>query len=434
MGATDFPAKERPNIVFILADDLGWGDLSIDGQKNYQTPYLDQLARDGIRFNQAYSDSPVCTPTRIGFFTGRYPGRLAIGNYEPLLSFQQIGDSVGLPPEHPTIASLLRDNGYETVLVGKWHCGYLPRYSPLKSGFNKFFGNFSGAIDYFRHVDTNGKPDLWEADTPIEKIGYVTDIFTERAVDFIKGPHVNPFYLSLHYTAPHWPWQGPEDVELSNDLIGRDNLENWINTGTKESYKAVVQSLDNGVGKVLQALEDVGIANRTIVIFASDNGGERFSNFGLFQGKKGNLYEGGIRVPTLIRWSGVIAPNQISDQVIITHDITATILAATKTNTNPDYPLDGEDLLPVIQNEIPTYDRVLFWRYKGNNRLGLPPRVRQGAVRSENWKYLKIGENEHLFNLANDQQELINLKLEHREIFAKLRSKYQLWESELEPY
>ena len=263
-----------------MTDDLGWGDLSIDGQTNYQTSHLDKLAQEGIRFTQAYSASPVCTPTRVSFFTGRYPGRIPLGNQEPLASVQQIGNTVGLPPEHPTIASLLKANGYETALVGKWHCGYLPKYSPLKSGFDEFFGNFSGAIDYFRHVDTSGEPDLWEAEVPIEEIGYVTDLFSQRAIDFLKKPHERPFYLSLHYTAPHWPWEGPNDIELSKALIGQDNLQNWVNTGTAESYAAVMESLDNGIGRVLQALNEAGITDNTIVIFASDNGGEKFSNFG----------------------------------------------------------------------------------------------------------------------------------------------------------
>ncbi|MBD2691200.1 sulfatase-like hydrolase/transferase [Anabaena catenula] len=434
MVSTNSATTQRPHVIFILTDDLGWGDLSIDGQKNYQTPYLDKLAKEGIRFSQAYSASPVCTPTRVSFFTGRYPGRIPLGNQEPLLSFQQIGDSVGLPPEHPTVASLLKANGYETALVGKWHCGYLPKYSPLKSGFDEFFGNFSGAIDYFRHVDTSGKPDLWEAEVPVEEIGYVTDLFSERAIDFIKKPHKHPFYLSLHYTAPHWPWEGPNDIELSKALIGRDNLQNWINTGTVESYAAVMKSLDNGIGKVLQALDDAGIAENTIVIFASDNGGDKFSNFGSFQGKKGNLYEGGIRVPTFIRWPGVIQPNQINEQVMITQDITATILAATQTNPDPNYHLDGENLLPVIKGEIPVLPRTLFWRHKGIDTPVLPPKVLQGAVRSGDWKYLKVGETEYLFNLAHDEKEEINLQVEYREVFEELRSKYQRWESELEPY
>jgi len=434
MVSTNSAPLQRPNIVFILADDLGWGDLSIDGQQNYRTPNLDNLAQEGIRFSNAYSASPVCTPTRVSFFTGRYPGRIPLGVQEPLLSFQQIGDRVGLPQEHPTIASLLKANDYETALVGKWHCGYLPKYGPLKSGFDEFFGNLSGAIDYFRHVDTSGEPDLWEAEVPVNKIGYVTDLFTERAIDFIKKPHNRPFYLSLHHTAPHWPWEGPNDIELSNALIGRDTLQNWVNTGTAESYAAVVESLDHGVGRVLQALSDAGIADHTIVIFASDNGGEKFSNFGAFKGKKGNVYEGGIRVPTFIRWPGVIPPHQVSDQVIITHDITATILAATNTNTAPNYPLDGLNLLPIIKGEAPVTPRTLFWRHKGVDTPVLPPKVLQGAVRSGDWKYLKSGENEYLFDLTTDATEDNDLKADHTDIFEQLRAKYQQWELELEPY
>lgn len=426
--------SQRPNVVFILADDLGWGDLSIDGQQNYQTPHLDKLAREGVRFAQAYSSSPVCTPTRVAFFTGRYPGRLPIGNQEPLLGVQQIGDKVGLPPEQPTIASLLKANGYETALIGKWHCGYLPKYSPLQSGFDEFFGNFSGAIDYFRHVDTNGKPDLWEADVPVEQAGYITDIFTDRAVEFIKRKRNQPFYLSLHHTAPHWPWEGPEDEELSQALVGKDGLPNWIDTGTAQSYAAVVKSLDDGVGRVLQALTDAGIADNTIVIFASDNGGEKFSNLGEFKGKKGYVYEGGIRVPTFIRWNRVIPANQVSDQVIITHDITATILAATQTSPNPNYPLDGENLLPILTGKQPLRSRTLFWRYKGIDTPVLPPKVLQGAVRSGNWKYVKIGEQEFLFDLENDVREEVDLQIEQAKIFELLRTEYQKWERELVAY
>lgn len=434
MTSRSFSLPQRPNIVFILADDLGWGDLSIDGQTNYQTPHLDQLAHQGIRFTQSYAVAPVCTPTRVGFFTGRYPGRLPIGTHEPLLGVQQVGDRVGLPPEHPTIASLLKANGYETALVGKWHCGYLPKYSPLKSGFDEFFGNFSGAVDYFRHVDTNGEPDLWEAEVPIEQAGYITDLFTDRAIDFIKRPHEKPFYLSLHHTAPHWPWEGPDDAEVSQALIGKDGLKNWKDTGTIESYGAVMKSLDNSVGRVLQALEDAGLAENTIVIFTSDNGGEKFSNFGAFKGKKGSVYEGGIRVPTFIRWTGVIQPDQVSEQVLITTDLTATILAVTGTQPDPNYPLDGQDLLPVILGDAPTFQRSLFWRYKGISTPVLPPPILQGAVRVGNWKYVKFGDEEFLFDLETDEQEERDLKLEYVSVFGKLQAEYRQWEVELEPY
>ncbi|MFQ4168314.1 sulfatase [Scytonema millei] len=425
--------SQRPNIVFILADDLGWGDLSIYGQLHYQTPHLDRLAQEGIRFTNAYSASPVCTPTRVGFFTGRYPGRLPVGVNEPLGNVKQIGDSVGLPPEHPTIASLLKANGYDTALIGKWHCGYLPKYSPIKSGFDTFFGNFSGAIDYFRHVDADGAPDLWEAEVPIEEIGYVTDLFTDRAIDFIKKRRDRPFYLSLHHTAPHWPWQGPDDLELSNSLRGRDSFQNWIDTGTAESYAAVMKSLDDGVGRVLQALDEAGVADNTIVIFASDNGGEKFSNFGSFRSKKGSVFEGGIRVPTFIRWSKVIQPNQISEQAIITFDLTATLLAATDTAPDPNSPLDGENLLPILTGEK-SFSRTLFWRYKGSASPVLPPPILQGAVRNGDWKYVKQGEDEFLFHLATDESEQVDLKIEHPDKLKQLRTKFQQWNSQLESY
>lgn len=434
MASTLLPRSHRPNVIFILADDLGWGDLSIDGQTNYETPHLDQLARDGIRFSTAYSSSPVCTPTRVGFFTGRYPGRLPIGIQEPLTSVRQIGGTVGLPPEHPTIASLLKASGYETALVGKWHCGYLPQYSPLKSGFDEFFGVFSGAVDYFRHVDTDGRSDLWEGDVPIEKIGYITDLFTEQAIAFIQRERDRPFYLSLHHTAPHWPWEGPNEPELSQTLVGKDGLKSWIETGTAASYAAVVQSLDQSVGRVLQALNDAGLADNTLVIFASDNGGEKYSNMGVFQGQKGSVYEGGIRVPTFIRWTGTIQPNQVSNQVIITTDITATILAATGTEPDPNYPLDGEDLVPVITGAVPAHPRTLFWRYKGLDVPVLPPPILQGAVRQGNWKYITIGDQEFLFDLSTDEQEQRDRKSDYPEIFESLRTEYQAWNAQLEPY
>ncbi|MBD2018996.1 sulfatase-like hydrolase/transferase, partial [Leptolyngbya sp. FACHB-36] len=291
--------RRRPNILFIITDDLGFGDLSLYGQTAYQTPNLDQLAQDGIRFTNAYAAQTVCTPTRVAFFTGRYPARTPVGLREPLPFIQQVGDSVGLPPEHPTIASLLKAEGYETALVGKWHVGYVPRYGPLKSGFDEYFGNLSGGIDYFTHKDSNGTLDFYEGEELADVPGYATDLYTQRAVDFIQRPRSRPFYLSLHYNAPHWPWQGPDDEESSRTFYPSNP---FTAGGSPETYAAMMTSLDQGVGKVLQALQDSGQADNTIVVFTSDNGGERFSNFGPYQGRKGSLYEGGIRVPAFIRW------------------------------------------------------------------------------------------------------------------------------------
>ncbi|WP_407895619.1 sulfatase [Scytonema sp. NUACC26] len=417
--------QRRPNIVFILTDDLGWGDLSIYGQTNYQTPNLDQLAREGTRFTNAYAAQTVCTPTRVGFFTGRYPARLPVGLQEPLAG----GETVGLPPEDPTIASLLRANGYETALVGKWHTGFLPNYGPLKSGFDEFFGNYSGAIDYFTHKTGSGDLDFYEGEELVDRSGYTTDLYTERAVNFIKRSRTRPFYLSLHYTAPHWPWEGPEDEELSRNFY---NSNNFSVGGAPEIYAAMMKSLDNGIGKVLTALEESGQADNTIVIFVSDNGGEQYSNFGRFQGKKGSLYEGGLRVPAIIRWPGVIPSNRVSTQVTITMDLTATILAATDTEPDPNYPLDGRNLLPVILGKKAVDPRSLYWRYKANRPGSSEPL--QAAVRSGDWKYLKQGEQEYLFNLATDEGEQTDLKNDYPQVLEQLRNKFQAWNAQVLPY
>ncbi|MCP2731270.1 sulfatase family protein [Limnofasciculus baicalensis] len=425
--------QKRPNILFILTDDLGWGDIGIYG-KTYQTPNLDQLAREGTRFTNAYAAQTVCTPTRISFFTGRYPARLPVALQEPLVD----SDNVGLPPQHPTIASLLKANGYQTALVGKWHAGFLPNYSPLKSGFDEFFGNYSGAIDYFTHKNESEKLDFYEGEVLVDKPGYATDLYTERAVEFLTRPRNKPFdnaqgepfYLSLHYNAPHWPWERPEDEELSRTFYSSNDITAG---GSKETYAAILKRLDDGVGKVLQALKDSGQADNTIVIFASDNGGEKFSDIGPFQGRKTSLYEGGIRVPTFIRWPGVIQPNQVNNQVLITFDLTATILAATGTSPDPDYPLDGRNLLPVLVGKKPVSPRTLFWRYK-SNESGYPSGQLQAAVRSGDWKYLRQGEKEYLFNLANDEGEQTDLKDNNPDVLKRLRNRFEEWNGQVLPY
>src|SRR6267378_5510667 len=271
----------RPNILFILADDLGYGDLSCYGRPDYQTPNLDHLAAQGVRFLNAYSASPVCTPTRCAFITGRYPARTRVGLEEPLTERSELGDKVktlGLPPEHPTIASLLKQSGYETALIGKWHLGYLPNFGPLQSGFEEFFGIMSGAVDFFTHKDMRGNLDFFEGKVPVERIGYMTDMLTRRAVEYISERgrsqrRARPFYLSLHYTAPHWPWEGPGDQKVSRAL-GR-GLDGFTAGGSLKTYGSMMKSLDNGVRDVLKALAQAGLTRNTLVIFTSDNGGER---------------------------------------------------------------------------------------------------------------------------------------------------------------
>ncbi len=197
----------KPNFLFIMADDMGYADLSCYGRREYRTANIDRLASQGIRFTHAYANSAVCTATRVGLITGRYQYRIPVGLQEPLGQ----GD-VGLPPEHPTIASLLRNAGYKTSLVGKWHMGNLPKYGPLQSGYDEFWGLRGGGVDYFRHGFGNAR-DLWDGDTPIEKTGYMTDLLGDAAIAALerRAQDEQPFFISLHFTAPHWPWEANDE-------------------------------------------------------------------------------------------------------------------------------------------------------------------------------------------------------------------------------
>lgn len=418
------------NVLFILTDNQGWGDLSSYGCPYFATPRIDGLANEGMRFEHAYASAPMCTPSRDALYTGRYPGRNALGIREPLAMASIIGDRVGLSAEEPTIVSILRARGYATALVGKWHCGHLPTYSPLKIGFQEHFGNKSGSTDYFRHVDAAGNPDLWENDRLVDRTGeYITDLYSERAAEFIRRKRQNPFFLCLFYNAPHWPWQGPNDKALSDSLKGKDSQRNWLETGTSENYAAVVESLDAGVGRVLDALRESGQDRNTLVIFMSDQGGDEFSHTGPF--RRGRLHENGIRVPLIVRWPGVIAPGRVSKQVVTGMDMSATIVSAAGAAQDPRYPMDGDDMTSVLNGTQEVYPRRLFWRHHGFPRPGIPE---QGAYLNGTWKYYVSGEYERLYDIDIDPHELQDLKARHPDRFRELKADYLEWAAGMLPY
>jgi arylsulfatase A-like enzyme len=409
----------KPNIVFILADDLGYADVSCYGQRDYTTPNVDRLAIEGLRFMQAYSNSANCSPTRTGLITGRYQMRLPVGLEEPINATTP--RSVGLPPSHPTLPSLFKKAGYSTSLVGKWHLGYLPDFSPLKSGYDHFFGIYSGAADYFNHGPDSARSgaeagQLHEGEVPVERHGYMTNLLGDRAVQTIDGyaRSKDPFLLSLHFTAPHWPWEGPDDEAESKrirDIRHRDG-------GTQKTYAAMVQSLDANIGRVLQTLDVQGLAGNTIVIFTSDNGGERFSKIWPFTGMKGELLEGGLRIPAIVRWPGLVAAGSVSEQAMISMDWMPTLLAAAGTAPDPAFPPDGENLLPVLTGAVPPHPRQLFWRFKS---------AEQRAMRDGDWKYLRIAGNEFLFDVVKDPRERANLKDRNMAVFDRLKNDWEAW-------
>jgi arylsulfatase A-like enzyme len=420
----------RPNIVFILADDLGYADVGAYGQRDYATPNIDRLAAEGLRFTQAYANSPDCSATRAALITGRYQARITLGLEEPLSPLSPKG--IGLPPSHPTLPSLLKMIGYGTTLVGKWHLGELPDFSPLKSGYDQFFGILGCCADYFNHGAEAAKTyvlpfpglahQLHEQEVPIERHGYMTNLLGERAVQTIEryAQTKEPFLLSLHFTAPHWPWEGPDDEAESKrikSLFHRDG-------GSRKTYAAMVQSLDANIGQVLQALDANGLAGNTIVIFTSDNGGERFSKIWPFTGMKQELLEGGIRIPAIVRWPGRIAAGAVSEQVMITMDWMPTLLAAAGTAPDPAYPSDGEDLGAALTGRTQPHPRKLFWRYKAGG---------QRAIRDGDWKYLRIAGNEFLFNVVEDPRERANHADLRKGEFERLKTEWEGWSATMLP-
>jgi arylsulfatase A-like enzyme len=270
-------AGRKPNILFIMADDLGYADLSCYGRRDYQTPVLDRLAAQGTRFTHAYANSPVCSPTRVALITGRYQYRLPVGLVEPLGN----GAADGLPPSHPTLPSLLRDQGYRTSLIGKWHLGRLPDYGPLKSGYDEFWGIHNGGVDYFTHK-IYGEEDLWDGETLIEEEGYLTELLAERTLETLeeRSHEDRPWLISLHLTAPHWPWEGPNDRDVSQRLDAKEGGLGILHYdgGTLATYAEMVTYMDAQIGRILARLTELDMDQDTVVVFTSDNGGERFSD------------------------------------------------------------------------------------------------------------------------------------------------------------
>jgi arylsulfatase A-like enzyme len=465
-------AQSRPNILFILADDMGYADLSIYGRRDYQTPVLDRLARDGLMMTSGYSNSAVCSATRFGLITGRYQYRIESGLREPGGG----GDEYGLPEGMPTLPSLMQKQGYRTSLIGKWHLGAGAKSVPRQQGYDYFFGFLGAGSDYFRipgkesvgpGIRRGGPPNLGaggggefpggrggapggarggvpggarggvpgagrggaggagmggliENETPIQREGYLTDLLAEQAIKEIAASAAakKQFFMSLHFNAPHSPWQGPKDEQAIKD--GTFNAG-----GNIAKYAEMMISLDNAVGRVLQQLKKSGVERDTLVVFTSDNGGERFSDDWPFIGMKGELLEGGIRVPLIVRWPGRIKSGRKSDQVMISMDFLPTLLAAAGGAPDSASPPDGMNLLPVILGQQEPVPRKLFWRYKAND---------QHVARDGDWKYIKIGDQEHLFNVVEDQRERADLSTVYPERFNQLKADFQTWNTNMLTY
>lgn len=421
-------ARKPPNIVLLLADDLGHGDLSSYGCPDIRTPNIDSIGRDGVRFTQCYANAPECTPTRTALLTGRYQQRVGglecaigvgnVGRYDEAIWLQE-RDELGLPATEITLPKILKNHGYETACIGKWHLGYLDKFSPNRHGFDEFFGILGGNADYFRHREAGGMPVLYQNGRQNEREGYLTHLIAAEAIKWLKTRSHAPFFLYVPFTAPHTPVQGPGD----RDKVVTD--ENF-NQGDRATYARMVESMDEAVGRILSQLDKMGAVDDTIVTFFSDNGGYNLSRNDPFRGGKGSLWEGGIRVPGMVRWPAGLPKATTSDQVTLTMDLLPSVLAAAGLQSPAGRKLDGVNLLPVWRGDRERFQRTVFWRYK---RL----ENRRKAVRHGWMKYLWDNGQEGLYHLGDDPGERQDLSAEMPDVAAELKAKLEEWEEEVRP-
>jgi len=411
-------AAERPNVLLIFTDDQGWGDVSCY-QSEIPTPNIDSLAREGVKFTSWYVASSICTPSRFGLMTGRYPSRSRDRLLGALMSLGAEDANRGIRDDEITIAQVLQTQGYRTALIGKWHLGHgAVGFLPTHHGFDSFYGHTAGCIDFFT-MRYGIKPDWYRDEQLIDETGYATDLITDEAVRFLERQRLDrPFFLYLAYNAPHYgKGYDPGRREVVNimqakpeDLARAGNIQD----PTRRVFAAMVLSLDDGIGRVLAALRQQGFEDNTLVIFMTDNGGDPDygGSSGPLRGEKNTLFEGGIRVPCLMRWPGRLKAGSTCDSVCSSLDLSPTLcrLAGADPST---FPLDGVDLLPQLLEGKPPKDRELFWELSG-----------EAALRSGSWKYVCRNDTEYLFDLDDDPYEKNNLAKNHPDVLARLKARH----------
>jgi arylsulfatase A-like enzyme len=419
-GAAQAPPSraDRPNVVLIITDDVGYGDFGPYGVKDIRTPNVDRLAAEGVKLTDFYA-APVCTPTRAMLMTGRYQQRVGLEIALPTVGARD----GGLLPTGRTLPQLLKNNGYATGLIGKWHLGWKPEFGPNQHGFDYFFGFKSGAIDFYTHQAGGGLDDLYENNAQVHVDGYMTDLITARAVRFIEQHAAEPFFLDVSYNAAHWPFQPPDHPSKAKQVTYQGPMDDPA--PTRKDYAAMLERADAGVGQILQMLSKLGLERNTLVIFTNDNGGEWLSRNSPLSHRKGTVWEGGIRVAAIFRWPGRLPAAKTSAQAGIMMDVTMSILAATKTPIPPGARLEGIDLLPILAAQSPQVERTLFWR---NNT--------QKAVRRGNWKLLVeaagLGEAAYLFDLRTDAGERNDLARDRVDMIRTLRPLIAAWEADVD--
>ena len=407
-------AHANPNLVLIVSDDQGYADISCyPHPAEVSTPNLDRLAASGVRLTNGYASCPVCAPTRAGILTGRYQQRFG---------FYTAADSrAGLPLTEVTLPELLRDAGYATGVFGKWHLGYTPPYRPLERGFDTFYGFLGhGGHDYFDLSITDEIRSIYRDRAPIDDSGYLTRNITREAVAFIEENRDRPFFAYVPYNAVHNPIQAPEDY-----------IRRFSNADPKRNtYLAMLAIMDEGVGEILDALDRFDLAAETLVMFLSDNGGARGTTAvnGALRDYKHSVYEGGIRVPFLVRWPGRIPPGTVSDEPVISIDAFATVLAAAGVTAPPDRVIDSRDILPAIigSAEGPLHE-ALYWNWIGKGSDN------GWAIRKGRWKLLNDKDAVELYDLEADLSESRDLADDEPAVVRELLASYRAWQQGIVP-
>jgi len=401
-------AARKPNVIVIVADDLGYGELSIQGGQDIPTPNIDSLAKNGVRFTDGYVTCPVCSPTRAGLNTGRYQQRFG-HEFNP--GPQNEADSTfGLPLSETTLANRMKTLGYKTGMVGKWHLGYRPELQPQKRGFDEFFGFLGGAHPY------TSSQNVLRGTEPANEKEYLTDAFAREAVAFIDRQKSQPFFLYLTFNAVHNPLQAPDKY-----------LERFKNVTDERRriFSAMLSGLDDGVGRLLAKLRESKLEEDTLIFFVSDNGGPTTATTarnGPLRGYKGQVLEGGVRVPYMMQWKGKLPAGKVYRQPVNTLDIHPTAVAAAGGSIPPDAKLDGVNLIPYLtgSGDRPPHE-ALYWRFGP-----------QSAIRKGDWKLVNLGEGEpELYNLSRDIGEKQNLAASEPAKKKELEEAYQAWDSQL---
>jgi len=406
------PTVGQPNIILIMADDLGYGDVGCYGSETIETPNIDALAEGGMKFTDYHANGPVCSPTRAALLTGRYQQRCGV---EEVIYAKGPSRQTGMALKEATFAEVLKNHGYVTGIFGKWHLGYNVEFNPTKQGFDEFRGYVSGNVDYHTHTDGAGIEDWWKNSEKVPEEGYVSDLITKHAIDFIERHKDEPFCLYLPHEAPHSPYQGRGDPpeRLSGGRKGKKAKGKEI----ARAYKEMVEVMDEGVGRIVQTVKRLGLERKTFIFFCSDNGANKNGSNGPLAGYKGSLWEGGHRVPAIAYWPGKIRAKTVTDETVLGMDIFATMVSTSGAKVPEGLKLDGVDLLATLTEGKKLPRRTLFWRYR-----------KQRAARRGPWKLLVQDGKVRLYNLDEDLGEKNDLADSRQGIVEALQGELTRWE------